>query len=275
MKLKKWLVALSAFSFFLPSPIIAQETIQEISSFDFSDLSFVSTLEELILKLPSAQELDTLTLEEQKAVYDFILQAYDFYQALPQSQKKAIVSQKLEELLKWFTEQVEPLMDNEAIFRLYNKMSGEHFYTSNLQEKKDLLKSDSWQDEDVAWLAPTHSDVPVYRLLHPTTLERLYTADKNEYEILSTQKGWKKEGIGFYSAQGFETNIPLYRLSNPNAKIGVHHYTADEQERNALISLGWIDEGIAWFGLSPDSFNLSHPNNIFQDMEEEKNFIVQ
>lgn len=271
MKLKKWLLALSTFSFFLPSVAMAQEEfpIQEISTFDFYNLSFADSLEELILKLPSAEELDSLSPSEQKAVYDFLLQAYDFYQALPQEQRKAVVNQKLEELLEWFTKQVNPLTDTEAVFRLYNKVSGEHFYTASLEEKRTLLKNDSWQDESIAWLAPITSNTPVYRLIHPKTLERLYTSDKNEYDILA-KRGWKAEGIAFYSAQGFETNVPLYRLSNPNVTIGAHHYTTDEKERSTLIQCGWIDEGIAWFGLSPDSFNLSYPGNAFQDMEEEK-----
>ena len=46
---------------------------------------------------------------------------------------------------------------------------------------------------------------------------------------------------------------PLYRLYNPNAsdeeEAGAHHYTKDNNERNSLISIGWNDEEIGWYGM--------------------------
>ncbi len=38
--------------------------------------------------------------------------------------------------------------------------------------------------------------------------------------------------------------ISMYRLYNPNS--GEHFYTADENERNNLVSVGWKYEGIGW-----------------------------
>ena len=40
-----------------------------------------------------------------------------------------------------------------------------------------------------------------------------------------------------------ETNV-MHRLYNPNS--GEHFYTGSEEERDVLVSLGWIYEGIAW-----------------------------
>ena len=40
--------------------------------------------------------------------------------------------------------------------------------------------------------------------------------------------------------------VDMYRLYNPNS--GEHFYTASKGERNHLISLGWNDEGIGWYG---------------------------
>ena len=37
----------------------------------------------------------------------------------------------------------------------------------------------------------------------------------------------------------------MYRVYNPNS--GEHFYTANESEKNNLVSLGWHDEGIGWF----------------------------
>ena len=41
---------------------------------------------------------------------------------------------------------------------------------------------------------------------------------------------------------------PLYRLYNPNAESGTHHYTANAAERDYLAAIGWNDEGIGWYG---------------------------
>ena len=39
------------------------------------------------------------------------------------------------------------------------------------------------------------------------------------------------------------------RLYNPNADCGSHHYTGSKEEMDYLVSLGWIYEGIGWYGM--------------------------
>lgn len=39
---------------------------------------------------------------------------------------------------------------------------------------------------------------------------------------------------------------PVYRLYNPNAKAGAHHFTLLKSERDHLIKVGWKDEGIGF-----------------------------
>jgi len=41
---------------------------------------------------------------------------------------------------------------------------------------------------------------------------------------------------------------PLFRQFNPYETIGTHNYTLSVAERDNLVSLGWKDEGIAWYG---------------------------
>ena len=41
------------------------------------------------------------------------------------------------------------------------------------------------------------------------------------------------------------SDTPVYRLYNPNA--GDHHYTTSAGERDALVRVGWRDEGIGWY----------------------------
>lgn len=145
-----------------------------------------------------------------------------------------------------------PLPDSEdkiALYRLYNTLSGEHFYTSNVEERRVLLASFVWKDEGQGWIAPKSSALVVYRLVNPNTQDHHYTLDENEYATLP-KYGWQAEGLAFYSAsENDEKAVALYRLYNPNAtQVGMHHYTLDINERDTLVHLGWKDEGIAWYG---------------------------
>lgn len=135
--------------------------------------------------------------------------------------------------------------------RLYNPNSGEHFYTKDAHEK-DVLVGLGWQDEGIGWIAPK-SGAPVYRLYNPNAGDHHYTMSANEKDTL-VGIGWQYEGIGWYSAESVAApvydHIEVYREYNPNAKAaGAHNYTVSEIENDALVSLGWIDEGRAWFAL--------------------------
>ncbi len=55
--------------------------------------------------------------------------------------------------------------------------------------------------------------------------------------------------------------VTMYRLYNPNS--GEHFYTRSELERNHLASIGWQDEGVAWFAPEMSNipvFRLYNPN---------------
>jgi hypothetical protein len=39
--------------------------------------------------------------------------------------------------------------------------------------------------------------------------------------------------------------VPVYREYNPNN--GTHNWTLDVKEHQALVKLGWCNEGIAWY----------------------------
>lgn len=61
---------------------------------------------------------------------------------------------------KWTQDQT---VSKVTIYRLYNRYSGEHFYTSNSGER-DNLKRLGWVYEDIGWVAPKSSKTPVHRL---------------------------------------------------------------------------------------------------------------
>ena len=137
---------------------------------------------------------------------------------------------------------------SEAMYRLYNPNSGEHFYTANAKEMDTVVEA-GWSYEGIAWNAPAKSEAPVYRVYNPNSGEHFYTTDISERDGL-TSLGWRDEGIGWYSA--YEDGEPVYRLYNPNAtgafEAGAHFYTMKEDERDILDALGWNYEGIGWYG---------------------------
>ena len=50
-----------------------------------------------------------------------------------------------------------------AMYRLYNPYTGEHFYTADKAEKAKCISA-GWRDEGIGWYAPLKSETPVYRL---------------------------------------------------------------------------------------------------------------
>ena len=131
--------------------------------------------------------------------------------------------------------------------RLYNRYTGEHFYTASATERDSLVKA-GWTSEGVGWVAPTKSNTPVYRLYNPyvTGGDHHYTTNASERDVL-VRAGWRYEGIGWYSDDAKGT--PLYRQYNPYATTGTHNYTASKNENDALVKLGWRAEGIGWYGV--------------------------
>ena len=131
------------------------------------------------------------------------------------------------------------------MFRLYNRYTGEHFYTGS-QEEQRFLVSNGWKSEGVGWVAPKESETPVYRLYNPYAPggDHHYTTSIGERDAL-VSVGWRDESVGWYSDDA-ET-VPLYRQYNPYAQTGTHNYTTDKHENDVLVEEGWKDEGIAWY----------------------------
>lgn len=135
----------------------------------------------------------------------------------------------------------------QTMHRLYNRYTGEHFYTASTKER-DSLKSVGWTYEGTGWTAPKSSKTPVYRLYNPYVKggDHHYTVSAKERDTLRTA-GWRYEGVGWYSDDA--KAVPLYRQYNPYAVTGTHNYTTSKKENDHLLSVGWKYEGIAWYGV--------------------------
>lgn len=132
----------------------------------------------------------------------------------------------------------------EDVYRLYNKHTGEHFYTASAGER-DHLKSVGWTDEGTGWVG-AQSGEPVYRVYNPNADggDHYYTKNHDEASHL-VSLGWQWDNGGnavFYSGG----NVPLYVGYNPNAKSGAHNYTTGRAEQDYLMSIGWQHDAVAW-----------------------------
>ncbi len=129
------------------------------------------------------------------------------------------------------------------MYRLYNPVSGEHFYTGSKLER-EVLTAAGWKNEGVGFSAPKRSGTPMYRLYNSNSGDHHYTCNESERDMLRSA-GWRYEGIAWYSDDA--KTVAQYRLYNPNAKTGAHHYTSDEKERSYLVGMGWKDEGVGFY----------------------------
>lgn len=156
----------------------------------------------------------------------------------------------------------------QVMHRLYNPNSGEHFYTAS-EVERDAVAGAGWDYEGEGWTAPVTSSTPVYRLYSGT--DHHYTTSAVERDHL-VSVGWSDEGTGWYSddAQG----VPLYRQFNPNVdpnapinNSGSHNYTTSLDEHSFLVSIGWNDEGIGWYGVDTSASQMpTAPEGIvYQD----------
>lgn len=133
------------------------------------------------------------------------------------------------------------------MYRLYNKNTGEHFYTRSAFERDSLIKG-GWNNEETGWTAPT-SGTAVYRVYNPNAKggNHYYTANRYEADNL-VKGGWKWDNGGksvFYSGG----KIPVYVAYNPNETAsGSHNYTSSSFEQQSLLKVGWKFGKIQFYG---------------------------
>lgn len=136
-----------------------------------------------------------------------------------------------------------------AVYRLYNRNSGEHFYTTDKTEATGLVKL-GWKDEGIGWYGASEKEgLAVYRLYNQNAGEHHYTTDAAEKDML-VKAGWNDEGIEFY-VSNTKTDYPVYRNYNPNAFANNHNFTTNVDEYNSLKIAGWKDEGVAFYAVNP------------------------
>ncbi len=104
-------------------------------------------------------------------------------------------------------------------------------------------------------VAPTEAlakvgEKPLYYLINPVTEECFFTLDKNERDVLSdATHHWRYEWVAMYTPE--TSDHPVYRLYNRNEDY--HLFTLDENEYDTLATMGWKQEGIAFYSHGGDA----------------------
>lgn len=153
------------------------------------------------------------------------------------------------------------------VYRLYNRNTGEHFYTTS-QKEKDFLTDRGWNDEGIGWVGANAGD-PVYRVYNPNARggDHYYTMNQKEASYL-VSLGWRWENDGkavFYS----NGSVPLRVAYNPNADSGAHNYTPDLVEQTHLLEVGWQHGQIAWYVEDAGDKKREENKYLFENMTSE------
>ncbi len=122
--------------------------------------------------------------------------------------------------------------------------------------------------------------VNVYRIYNPNSGEHFYTTNKKEAED-AVKAGWNDEGSLCMAPKA--SNVPVYRLFNPNARdAGSHHFTISSKERADLVKAGWVDEGVAFYSVTNGkgvkllrAYNKNDGGHNFTISEAEQKKIVE
>ncbi|WP_165776764.1 InlB B-repeat-containing protein [Bifidobacterium simiarum] len=171
------------------------------------------------------------------------------------------VTSDLKLTARWTKNQTpQPTVKQVPVYRVYNRNSGLHHYTTNKAEN-DMLVRLGWRDENhgkssfVTVSKDTPGARPVYREYNRRSGNHNWTLNKAEHDML-VRLGWKNEGVAWYTSPKGQN---VYRLYNPKPYHkpkngrgnggGEHVYTTSYGEYLAVIKAGWRGEGIAWQSL--------------------------
>ena len=144
------------------------------------------------------------------------------------------------------------LVDYIDVYRLYNKSSCAHYYTTSRDEVERKCNYEGWTNEYARWTTPrenVYGTIPIYKVYNEKLDKWLFTKRSEAEKLVNDKKsGWiihedslDKKGnwkIAFYS-YGSEK---IYRLYNPNN--GDHLLTISKNEYDKLEKLGWKGEEV-------------------------------
>lgn len=133
-----------------------------------------------------------------------------------------------------------------ALYRLWNSSTKDHFYTMNISERDQAISDHGYRDEGLSgyiYSRQEHGTTPLYQLWNSSKADHFYTVDSNERDQ-AISNGYMDEGIaGYVFSRQEPGTTPLYRLWNPTKED--HFYTTKAIERNRAVNIcGYTYEDI-------------------------------
>jgi hypothetical protein len=140
------------------------------------------------------------------------------------------------------------------LFRMYNGMVGDHFYTMSASERGTAINTFGYVDEGTAchiYEGQVPGTIPLFRLYSGATGDHFYTTSASERDAAVAMFGYVVEGTtGFVYGSQVAGTVPLFRLFS--GAQGDHFYTTSAGERDRAVSeFGYVDEGVACFVFAP------------------------
>jgi len=133
-----------------------------------------------------------------------------------------------------------------AMSRFVNPSTGQHLYTSNIDEGNSAgLSTEGQAFQLFKDAGQTSGTSDVYRLFNPATGNHFYTASADEKDV-AAGAGYTVEGkVGAAYTTPTENSTAVERYFQ--AATGQHFYTSDPEEAKNLGALGFQKEGVAFY----------------------------
>ena len=180
-----------------------------------------------------------------------------FYTADPAERDRALAggNYRWEEIQCYVFAPRNPQPGNTTPFyRLYNRDSGDHFYTTDASERDSAIARSGYVSEGVACFVYTSNlsgTTPLYRLWNGDASDHFYTTDSGEASAAESNSGYRGEGIACYVLPyASPMDTPLFRLYAPTTSWWDDFVDAFG---DALSSIGnavgdWVSDGLETIG---------------------------
>jgi hypothetical protein len=137
------------------------------------------------------------------------------------------------------------------VYRFYDTVTSDHFYTTNIAEKNNILANNpAYHYEGVPWATPDQSPgtIDVFRFFDTVHGDHFFTTSTSERDsIIRNIPSYNYEGVAFqaYANAGAAGGVTLGRFYN--TQTGLHHYSANADEtfgiNHGAAGANWVDEG--------------------------------
>lgn len=141
------------------------------------------------------------------------------------------------------------------VYRLYNRSSSDHFFTTDVVERNSLISS-GWVNEGIAFSVTADASIPVYSYYNSKTGHHAFTTSEDEKDAL-VAKGYEYEKERFKIDS--DGNVNIYRLINQSGDT--YHMTIDLDEYNRLIKSGWCDAKALGGKATAEVYTVDLPGN--------------